>query len=106
MTIQLDLRPTVLTTLPPVVPRQPESPHSGGILDLVWRHPRAGLGLTIGISAVVASAIGLTMPRFPASAGQALLVMVLGLGVGLVGGIALRSRWAMPLAPLASVLFF
>jgi pimeloyl-ACP methyl ester carboxylesterase len=46
------------------------------------------------------------MPRFPATAGQALIVMVLGLGVGFVGGIALRSRWAMLLAPVASVLFF
>jgi hypothetical protein len=46
------------------------------------------------------------MPRFPATAGQALLVMVLGLGVGFVGGIALRSRWAMLFAPLATILFF
>jgi pimeloyl-ACP methyl ester carboxylesterase len=46
------------------------------------------------------------MPRFPATAGQALIVMVLGLGVGFVGGTALRSRWAMLLAPLASMLFF
>src|SRR5437762_13708932 len=46
------------------------------------------------------------MPRFPATTGQALLVMVLAVGIGFVGGIALRSRWAMLLAPLASVLFF
>jgi proline iminopeptidase len=46
------------------------------------------------------------MPRFPATAGQALIVMVLGLGVGFVGGIALRSRLAMLVVPVASVLFF
>ena len=106
MATQLDLRAPVSTTAPPAVPRQPQAPHTRLILDGFWRHPRAAFGLTIASSAVVASAIGLTMPRFPATAGQALLVMVLGLGVGFLGGIALRSRWAMLLAPLASVLFF
>ena len=106
MATQLDLRAPVSTTAPPAMPRQPQAPHTRLILDVLWRHPRAAFGLTIGISAVVASAIALTMPRFPATAGQAMLVMVLGLAVGFVGGITLRSRWAMMFAPLACVLFF
>ena len=74
MTTQLDLRPSLSTTPPPAVSRQPEAPHTLPILDVFWRHPAAAFGMTIGISAVVASAIGLTMPRFAATTGQALLV--------------------------------
>ena len=93
MATQLDLRPTVSTTATPAVPRQPQPPDTRVILDMLWRHLRAAFGLTVAVSAVVASAIGLTMPRFSATAGQALLVMVLGFVQPLVRGWSRYFTW-------------
>jgi pimeloyl-ACP methyl ester carboxylesterase len=48
--------------------------------------------------------VTLVMPHGPATALQALVVMALGLAVGVVVGFAMRSRWALLLAPLAYVI--
>jgi proline iminopeptidase len=76
------------------------------VLEKLWRSRVAAFSAAIGASAVVGASIGLTMPRFPATASQALIVMTAGAGPGLVVGLAMRSRWAMLLAPLVSVLPF
>jgi pimeloyl-ACP methyl ester carboxylesterase len=55
---------------------------------------------------LVGAAIGLTMPRFPSSSAEALLVLVLGLAVGLGAGLAWRSRWAILAAPVLAVASF
>ena len=47
--------------------------------------------------------VALTMPRGPATAVQALIVMASSLAVGVVAGLLMRSRWAMLLAPLAYI---
>jgi hypothetical protein len=48
--------------------------------------------VAVAVSALAGTSIGLSMPRFPATAAQALVVMVLALGVGPAAGLALRSR--------------
>jgi proline iminopeptidase len=68
-------------------------------LSRIWQHRWWGLGITVGITALLGVLVALAMPRGPATAVQALVVMVSGLAVGLLAGLLLRSRWAMLLAP-------
>ena len=65
-----------------------------------------GLALAAGIPAIIGLLVALTMPRGPASAPQALMVMALGLVAGSVASLSLRSRWALLLAPLAYGIVF
>lgn len=62
-------------------------------------YPRPRLLITIGVAALLGLLTALTMPRGPATAGQALLVMGSTLLAGLLAGLLLRRRWAMLLAP-------
>jgi pimeloyl-ACP methyl ester carboxylesterase len=73
---------------------------------VLWGRRTVAWGAALGISALAGAGVGLTMPRFPATGAQALLVMALGLGVGLVAGVAVRSRWVLLAAPLVSLLGF
>jgi pimeloyl-ACP methyl ester carboxylesterase len=59
------------------------------------------LGGAVGLPALVGLLVAVVMPRGPATSGQALAAMALGLALGLVAGLLLRSRWAMLLAPAA-----
>jgi pimeloyl-ACP methyl ester carboxylesterase len=61
------------------------------------------LTLATGVSALAGLLVAVVMPRGPATTAQALAAMAIGLGVGLVAGLALRSRWALLLAPMAHV---
>lgn len=72
-------------------------------LTLLWQHRWRGMILTVGVTALLGVLIALTMPRGPATAGEALVVMTSSLTVGLLGGLLLRSRWAMLLTPLAYI---
>lgn len=69
----------------------------------LWQHRWFGLVLTAAVSAVVGIIVGVTMPRGPATAVEALVVMASGLAVGLLAGLLLPSRWAMLLVPLAYI---
>lgn len=60
----------------------------------------------VGVTALGGLLIAQLMPRGPVTSGQALLLMAIGLGSGVVAGILTRSRWAMLLAPVANVLAF
>ncbi len=57
-------------------------------------------GVVVGAPALAAFALGLAMPRGPVSTGDALVSMLTCLAVGLLSGFALRSRWALLVAPL------
>ena len=50
--------------------------------------------------------LGLVVPRGPLSAFEGLAAMCLGLLVGLVAGLMLRSRWAMLVAPVTFAVVF
>ncbi len=70
----------------------------------IWGHRWAGAAVTAGIAALAGLVVARTMPHGPATAAQALIVMALSLFVGLTAGLAMRSRWAMLVAPLAYML--
>jgi pimeloyl-ACP methyl ester carboxylesterase len=84
-----------------VTQRAPEERTAQRLLQGVWERPWLGVAVAAGVAALAGLAVALTMPRGPATAGQALVVLGSGLGVGLVAGIVTRSRWAMLLAPAA-----
>jgi proline iminopeptidase len=58
------------------------------------------------LAALSGLCIGLVMPRGPVSSGQALALLVVSVLVGFVAGLALRSRWAMLLAPVTQIVVF
>ncbi len=70
----------------------------------VWSNRWIGVAVVVAIAALTGLLVALTMPRGPATAAQALIVMAIGLAVGLTAGLALPSRWTMLLAPVAHVL--
>lgn len=72
-------------------------------LTQLWQHRWWSLVITIGVTTLLGVLIALTMPRGPATAVQALLVLFSSLAVGLLAGLILRRRWAMLLAPLAYI---
>lgn len=68
------------------------------------RHDRwLSLVITIGATALVGLVTALTMPRGPATAAQALVVMGSSLVVGLLAGLIMRRHWAILLAPAAYI---
>lgn len=71
-------------------------------LDTIQTWPLAVL-LAIGLAAFSGALTGLAMPYGPASAAQAMLVLLAGLAVGLAAGWLMGSRWALLLAPLAYI---
>lgn len=70
----------------------------------IWKDRRRGIALAIGIAALAGVLVSVTLPRGPTTQNQALLVLVAGLIVGILAGLAMRSRWAMLLAPLVHIL--
>jgi len=74
-----------------------------GVLAFVWRDRRIGAGVAFGVAAGAAAILSLLMPRGPITATEALTTMAAGLLVGVTGGLTMRSRWAMLVAPLAFV---
>jgi pimeloyl-ACP methyl ester carboxylesterase len=74
------------------------------ILRPAWRDRRVGFAIAVLFAVLAGLLVVLTMPRGPATPGQALFAMALGLAVGLVAGLATKSRWAMLLAPVANII--
>ena len=54
----------------------------------------------VALTGLFAFLTTLLMPRGPVTAAQVWLVLFGSLGVGMVGGLTLRTRWAMLLLPL------
>jgi len=71
---------------------------------LLWQKRWASAAVTVGVATLAGLLVDLTMPHGPATALQALSIMAIGLAVGLLAGLAMRSRWALLLAPLAYVI--
>ena len=63
---------------------------------------RSGLAMLGGAVATAGFALLTTlwMPRGPVTAAQVWLVLLGGLGIGFVGGVTLRTRWALLILPL------
>ena len=73
-------------------------------LSLLCQHRWWGLLVSVGVAVLVGVSVALTMPRGPATAVQALVVMVSGLAVGLIAGLVLHSRWAILLIPVIYII--
>ncbi|HEX6247063.1 MAG TPA: alpha/beta hydrolase [Nocardioidaceae bacterium] len=65
----------------------------------LWENPAATWGVALGTPVLYGVLAGLWTPRGPHTTFEVLTAMGLALLVGLVAGWALRSRWAMLLAP-------
>jgi proline iminopeptidase len=63
-----------------------------------------GIAVAAGIAVLAGALVSLTLPRGPTTQTQALLVLVSGLIVGVLAGLAMRSRWAMLFVPLVHIL--
>lgn len=82
----------------------PESPLAAlRPLAVIWQHRGLGIGIAAALSSLVGFVIALTMPHGPATAGQALTVMVTGLALGLIAGLVMRNRWAILLTGLVYI---
>jgi proline iminopeptidase len=99
---------------PPVKPQKPRRAdlppppalEQEGTFTRAWRNPWVRRGIAVGVPALTAVGLALAMPRGPITTGDALATMIAGLAIGLVAGLALRSRWAMLVAPLAFAAVF
>lgn len=78
--------------------RDRENPRLSG-----WKDRRKGIALAVGIAALAGVVVSLALPRGPTTQAQALLVLAGGTMVGLLAGLAMRSRWAMLLVPLVHI---
>lgn len=82
-------------------PLATEQPEAGAHRD--WR---VGAATAAGIVAATGVVVGLWTPRGPMTTSQALLAMFLGTAVGVAAGFAMRSRWAIVLAPVTFAIAF
>jgi pimeloyl-ACP methyl ester carboxylesterase len=82
--------------------RAPTLPAS--LMQILRRDRRLEFAVAASITALAGLIVGLAMPYGPATAAQALFVMVGGLTVGALAGLLLRSRWVVVVAPLAHVI--
>jgi len=71
------------------------------LLYSLWRDRRIGAAIATAAAVLLGVAIAHVMPRSPATATQALIVMVTSFAVGGVAGLVMQSRWAMLLATIA-----
>jgi proline iminopeptidase len=67
---------------------------------LVWADRRIGAAVTVSTAACWGVVAGWWTPRGPLSTGEAIWSIVLSLGVGVAGGLVLRSRWAALVMPV------
>lgn len=73
-------------------------------IERLWQARWSGVILSAGLAALSGWLVTQAMPYGPATAAQALIVMMAGLVVGLMAGLVMRSYWAMLLAPIAYIL--
>ncbi len=72
-------------------------------LGLAWKSGSLRLGVAIATPALAAIGFGLTTPRGPLTATAGITSMLTGLAVGGLAGLALRSRWALLVAPVVFI---
>ena len=76
------------------------------VLAPVWRDRRLGGAVVVVLAGLGGVLAGWWTPRGPLTTGEALWSILLSLAVGVVGGLMLRSRWAMLLAPITFVVAY
>jgi pimeloyl-ACP methyl ester carboxylesterase len=96
-------------TAPSVRARSPRATgpgHAPDILDMVWRDGRVAAATGLGIAALSGLLVAFAMPRGPVTTAQTLALLAIGFGTGVAAGLAMRSRWAMLLAPVVQLATF
>jgi len=78
----------------------------GELLRAVWADKRLAWGLALLAAVGFGLLAGWSTPRGPLSTSEGLAAMGLGLLVGLIAGLLLRTRWAMLVAPFTFVVVF
>lgn len=76
------------------------------VLAPVWRDWRIGAAAAVGTATLWGAVAGWWTPRSPLTTSQALWSILFSLGVGVVAGLVMRSRWAMLVAPFAFAVVF
>jgi proline iminopeptidase len=76
------------------------------VTGFLWSDSRFGAAATAVVAALAALFVGLWTPRGPMTTTQVLITMVIGALIGVTAGFAMRSRWAMLLAPLVFAAVF
>lgn len=66
----------------------------------LWRDRRVGLATALAVAATWAVLAGSWTPRGPLTTAEALITMAVSLLVGAGVGLAMRSRWALLVAPV------
>lgn len=73
------------------------------VFQYLWQRRWLSAGFSAILAALSGWLVAQVMPHGPATAAQALMVMLAGLAVGLLAGFVMRSYWALLLAPLAYI---
>ena len=76
------------------------------LLALLWRDRWIAVATGIGVAALSGLLVALAMPRGPVTTAQTLVLLAIGFGTGVAAGLAMRSRWAMLVAPIAHLIVF
>jgi len=74
------------------------------LVERVWQAPWLGSLLAVGLAGLAGAVTAAALPHGPATAVQSLFVLVSALAVGLLAGLAMKSRWALGLTPAAYVI--
>ena len=75
-------------------------------LQPLWRDWRIGPAVAVGASGLWGLLAGIWTPRGPLSSGEAIWSIVLSLAFGAIAGLAMRSRLAIAVAPVAFAVVF
>ncbi|MGB7251813.1 MAG: alpha/beta fold hydrolase [Phormidesmis sp.] len=72
-------------------------------LRQLWRNRLLAIFVTTSIALLVGFTIVRALPRGPATASQAIAIMLAGLAVGGIAGFVMKSSWTIIIAPIAYV---
>lgn len=75
-------------------------------IERIWSDWRVAYAIVVGVAMVAALLSAWLTPRGPVTTTQALVSMALALGVGVVAGTVLGTRWSMLVAPGVFVVVF
>jgi proline iminopeptidase len=78
----------------------------GSMCEPFWADPRIGLSAVAAAAAVWGLTAGRWTPRGPLTTSQAIWSIVISLVVGGLGGLLMRSRWAILIGPLVFAVAF
>jgi len=74
------------------------------LLHALWHDRRISGAIATVLAILLGLAIAQTMPRGPATAAQALIVMASSLMIGSIAGLMMRSRWSMSIMPITYII--